>query len=75
MGNIRALTSIAGDKFKNTDVKPFTVKGKEYGQFKLVGNVNWLRVYKAGHEASAYQPEAALAAFSSIIAKKGLSAA
>lgn len=72
MGNYRVITAIAGDTFKNTALKPFTVNGKEYGQFKSVGNVNWLRVYKAGHETSAYQPEAALSAFTSIISKKGL---
>lgn len=73
IGNYDVLQSIAPQEFVDTPLTPYTVNGKKYGEYKTHGNLNWLRVYAAGHEVPAYQPEAALAAFTSIMSKKPLS--
>ncbi|RKL05286.1 Carboxypeptidase S1 [Fusarium oxysporum] len=73
MGNYRALNSIAPQSFVSAPLKSFTVGGKKYGEFKTSGNLSWLRVYGAGHEVPAYQPEAALAAFIATMSKKPIS--
>lgn len=74
MGNYDAVQAIGSPEFVNAPLKPYTVGGKKYGEYKTAGNFNFLRVYAAGHEVPAYQPEAALAAFTSIMSKKPLSA-
>jgi carboxypeptidase C (cathepsin A) len=73
MGNYRALNSIAPQSFVSAPLNSFTVGGKKYGEFKTSGNLSWLRVYGAGHEVPAYQPEAALAAFIATMSKKPIS--
>jgi carboxypeptidase C (cathepsin A) len=73
MGNYRALSSIAPQSFVSAPLKSFTVGGKKYGEFKTSGNLSWLRVYGAGHEVPAYQPQAALAAFISTMSRKPIS--
>lgn len=73
IGNFDAANTIGGSDFANQQVQPYTVSGKQYGEFKTKNNLNWLRVYAAGHEVPAYQPEAALAAFTAIISKQPLS--
>ncbi|KAM0205557.1 hypothetical protein ACHAQI_009117 [Fusarium lateritium] len=73
MGNYRALNSIASASFVSAPLKPYTVNGKKYGEYKTSGNLSWLRVYEAGHEVPAYQPEAALAAFIATMSKKPIS--
>lgn len=73
MGNYQALESIASPAFVSAALKDYTVNGKKYGEYKNAGNLNWLRVYAAGHEVPAYQPQAALAAFTSIMSKQALS--
>ncbi|KAM0671035.1 hypothetical protein ACQRIU_001430 [Beauveria bassiana] len=72
IGNYDAIQSIAPQEFVSASIKPYTVGGKKYGEYKTAGKLNWLRVYKAGHEVPAYQPEAALAAFTSIMSKQSL---
>jgi len=44
-------------------LRPYKVKGTQYGEYKTADNLGWLRVYEAGHEVPYYQPEAALQAF------------
>ncbi|KAM0595077.1 hypothetical protein ACHAP1_000564 [Verticillium nonalfalfae] len=73
MGNYRALNSIAKKPFLSAPLLPYTVNGKKYGEYKTSGNLSWLRVYEAGHEVPAYQPEAALAAFISTMSRKPIS--
>lgn len=72
MGNFNAINSIGGTSFASAPIKSYTVGGKAYGEYKTSGNLNWLRVYGAGHEVPAYQPQAALAAFISIMSKQPL---
>ncbi|RGP81163.1 carboxypeptidase d [Fusarium longipes] len=73
MGNYRALNSIAPKSFVSAPLQSFTVDGTKYGEFKTSGNLSWLRVYGAGHEVPAYQPQAALAAFVATLSKKPIS--
>jgi carboxypeptidase C (cathepsin A) len=73
MGNYRAINSIASKSFVSAPIKPYTVNGKKYGEYKTSGNLSWLRVYEAGHEVPAYQPEAALAAFILTMSRKPIS--
>lgn len=74
MGNYEVVQAIGGPDFVNRPLAPYTVGGQTYGEFKTAGTLNFLRVYAAGHEIPAYQPEAALTAFTSIISKKPLQA-
>ncbi|KAH7010545.1 carboxypeptidase S1 [Ilyonectria destructans] len=73
MGNYRVLNSIAKPSFVSAPLKPYTVNGTKYGEYKTSGNLSWLRVYEAGHEVPAYQPEAALAAFVLTMSMKPIS--
>lgn len=73
MGNYRVLNSIAKPAFVSAPLKSYTVNGTKYGEYKTSGNLSWLRVYGAGHEVPAYQPEAALAAFILTMSKKPIS--
>ncbi|KAI3394111.1 hypothetical protein diail_3235 [Diaporthe ilicicola] len=59
--------------FQSAQLAEYNVNGKSAGQFKTAGNLNFLRVYKAGHEVPYYQPVAALQAFTQIMSGKALS--
>lgn len=41
--------------FKSAELAEYTVDGESYGQFKTAGNLNFLRVYNAGHEVPYYR--------------------
>lgn len=41
--------------FKSKELSEYTVDGESRGQFKTVGNLNFLRVYEAGHEVPYYR--------------------
>ncbi|KUI53502.1 Carboxypeptidase S1 [Cytospora mali] len=41
--------------FQSKALAEYTVDGKSYGQFKTAGNLNFLRVYEAGHEVPYYR--------------------
>ncbi|KKY29980.1 putative carboxypeptidase s1 [Diaporthe ampelina] len=58
--------------FQSAKLAEYTVGGKSHGQFKTAGNLNFLRVYEAGHEVPYYQPAAALQAFTQIMQGKAL---
>ncbi|KAK7720510.1 hypothetical protein SLS63_009728 [Diaporthe eres] len=59
--------------FQSAKLAEYTVSGTSHGQFKTAGNLNFLRVYEAGHEVPYYQPAAALQAFTQIMQGKALS--
>lgn len=42
-------------EFQTTALEEYTVDGVSYGQYKAVGNLNFLRVYEAGHEVPYYR--------------------
>ncbi len=50
----------------------YTVNGKVVGKFKTAGKFSFLEVFDAGHFVAAYQPAAALQAFSQTINQQTL---
>lgn len=44
--------------FQSAKLAEYTVSGKSHGQFKTAGNLNFLRVYEAGHEVPYYRKSA-----------------
>lgn len=44
--------------FQSAKLAEYTVNGKSHGQFKTAGNLNFLRVYEAGHEVPYYRKSA-----------------
>lgn len=42
-------------EFKAASLGEYTLNGTSYGQFKTVGNLNYLKVYAAGHEVPYYR--------------------
>ncbi|KAH8886329.1 carboxypeptidase-like protein S1 [Thozetella sp. PMI_491] len=70
---VNAVNYTGTAAFKAKAVSPYTVNGTQYGEFKTVGNLSWLKVYEAGHEVPYYQPQAALQAFTQTLQKKPLS--
>ena len=48
-------------EFQKAQYTPYTVNGKEAGQYKEVDNLTFLRVYNAGHMVPMDQPAVALA--------------
>lgn len=63
IGNYNAVKRVGGDELDRSELKAFNINGKKMGEFKTVNNLSWLRVYDAGHEVPAYQPEVAFEAF------------
>ncbi|KAI0749825.1 serine carboxypeptidase [Daedaleopsis nitida] len=67
------------DKWAQQNLSSFTVRGEAAGLFKNAGTLSYLRVFKAGHEVSAYgsdfleRGEAALQMFRQIVNGKPLS--
>ena len=41
--------------FNSAALKAYTVNGVNKGEFKVAGNLNYLRVYEAGHEVPYYR--------------------
>ena len=60
-------------QFQSTAVKPYTVSGSHGGDFKVVGNLGWLRVFGAGHEVPFYQPKLSLQVFQQVMSGKPIS--
>lgn len=46
------------EEFRASNYTPFLVEGQEYGAVRQYGNVSFLRLYDAGHQAPYYQPKA-----------------
>lgn len=58
--------------FNQKAVSDYLVNGVNGGEFKTVGSLSWLRVFAAGHEAAAFQPELALQVFKQTMMKTPL---
>ncbi|KAK1989749.1 hypothetical protein LX36DRAFT_664936 [Colletotrichum falcatum] len=54
-------------------MKNFTIDGQKRGEYKNVKNLSWLRVYNAGHEIPAYQPDVAYEVFKQTMSRKPIS--
>jgi carboxypeptidase C (cathepsin A) len=50
-------------EFNAAPLSPFTIEGTEYGRYKTAGNLSYLRVFNAGHQASSFQPKLAQEVF------------
>jgi carboxypeptidase C (cathepsin A) len=59
-------------KFNEAKMSEYTVNGKVVGKFKTAGKFSFLEVFDAGHFVAAYQPAAALQAFSQTINQQTL---
>lgn len=46
--------------FQSAKLAEYTVSGTSHGQFKTAGNLNFLRVYEAGHEVPYYRKPASI---------------
>ena len=71
-GVVSQLTFPGSDKFKETKTGNYAVNGKVVGKFKTAGKFSYLEVSDAGHEVPAYQPAAALQAFTQTIYQQAL---
>ncbi|KAI9430840.1 putative carboxypeptidase S1 [Lactarius indigo] len=60
-------------EFNLAPLVPYTVDGVEFGMFKTAGKLSFLNVFHAGHELPAYQPVAALQAFTQTLRQMPLS--
>lgn len=52
---MNSINYTSATEFQSTELADYTVDGTSYGQFKTVGNLNFLRVYEAGHEVPYYR--------------------
>ncbi|KAK2008829.1 serine carboxypeptidase [Colletotrichum eremochloae] len=73
VGNYNVVQKIGGAEFEKAEMKPFNLNGKKMGEYKSVKNLSWVRVYEAGHEIPAYQPEVAFEVFRQTMSKKPIS--
>ncbi|KAK2043111.1 serine carboxypeptidase [Colletotrichum somersetense] len=73
VGNYNVVKKIGGEEFEKAEMKDFNLGGKKRGEYKTVKNLSWLRVYEAGHEIPAYQPEVAFEVFRQTMSKKPIS--
>ncbi|KAK1977907.1 serine carboxypeptidase [Colletotrichum cereale] len=73
VGVYNVVKKIGGEEFANATMKDFNLNGKKRGEYKTVKNLSWLRVYDAGHEIPAYQPEVAFEVFRQTMSKKPIS--
>lgn len=58
MGNYAVANTISyasSAQFNAASLRPYTVNGTSYGEYKSAGNLSWLRVYEAGHEVPYYR--------------------
>ncbi|KAF1989946.1 putative carboxypeptidase S1 [Aulographum hederae CBS 113979] len=72
-GNLDAANSIdypGKAEFAAKELEPYMFNGKEVGTVKTVGNLSFLRLYDAGHEAMYYQPGPSLQIFKQTMQKK-----
>jgi carboxypeptidase C (cathepsin A) len=56
----------------NTPFTNMTINGKPIAAVQNVDNFSFARVYAAGHEVPAFQPQAALEIFSQVLRKEQL---
>lgn len=58
------------EQYNNQSLKPWTLGGKEVGQYTATDKLTFIRVYEAGHEVPYYQPQTSLTMFRNWINKK-----
>ncbi|TFK31316.1 alpha/beta-hydrolase [Crucibulum laeve] len=70
--SVLAMNWYGKKRINNTPFKNMTIKGKAVAAIQNVDNFSFARVYQAGHEVPAFQPEAAFEIFRQIIHKEQL---
>lgn len=58
MGNLDALHAVEyprQQEFRDAPILPYTINGTSRGEFKIVGNLSWLKVFHAGHEVPMFR--------------------
>ncbi|EIN14710.1 alpha/beta-hydrolase [Punctularia strigosozonata HHB-11173 SS5] len=70
--SVEAMDWYGHDRLVNTPFKNITLDGAPVASIKNIDNFSFARVYQAGHEVPAFQPEAALAIFEQVIKKEQL---
>jgi carboxypeptidase C (cathepsin A) len=67
-----AMDWFGNETLHNTPFTNMTIAGKPVAAIQNVGNFSFARVYEAGHEVPAFQPEASLEIFRQIINRESL---
>ncbi|KAG1859206.1 Alpha/Beta hydrolase protein [Suillus subluteus] len=70
--SVLAMDWYGNETLHNTPFTNMTINGKPIAAVQNVDNFSFARVYSAGHEVPAFQPQAALEIFSQVIRKEQL---
>ncbi|KAJ3569949.1 hypothetical protein NP233_g4713 [Leucocoprinus birnbaumii] len=70
--SVLAMDWYGKERLANTPLRNMTIDGKIVASIQNVDNFSFARVYEAGHEVPAFQPEAAFEIFRQIINKQQL---
>ncbi|KAI0356751.1 alpha/beta-hydrolase [Trametes cingulata] len=70
--SVLAMDWYGNETLHNTPFRNMTIHGKPVAAVQNVDNFSFARVFEAGHEVPAFQPEAAFEIFSQIIRKEQL---
>ncbi|KAG1740432.1 Alpha/Beta hydrolase protein [Suillus paluster] len=70
--SVLAMDWYGNETLHNTPFINMTIDGKPVAAVQNLDNFSFVRVYEAGHEVPAFQPEAALEIFSQVIRKEQL---
>ncbi|KAF5350558.1 hypothetical protein D9756_008576 [Leucocoprinus leucothites] len=70
--SVLAMDWYGKERINNTPFKNMTIDGKAVAAIQNVDNFSFARVYEAGHEVPAFQPEASFEIFRQIINKEQL---
>ncbi|KAJ7590662.1 alpha/beta-hydrolase [Mycena floridula] len=70
--SVLAMDWFGKEELANTPFTNITINGKPVAAVQNVGNFSFARVYEAGHEVPAFQPEAALEIFRQVINREAL---
>ncbi|GAA5812253.1 hypothetical protein MFLAVUS_005703 [Mucor flavus] len=72
-GNFEVMSQLqfnGSEQYNNQSLKPWTLGGKEVGQYITTDKLTFIRVYEAGHEVPYYQPQTSLTMFRNWINRK-----
>jgi len=70
--SVLAMDWFGKEQLANTPFTNMTVNGKVVAAIQNVGNFSFARVYEAGHEVPAFQPEASLEIFRQVVNRQPL---
>ncbi|KAI0342248.1 alpha/beta-hydrolase [Trametopsis cervina] len=70
--SVLAMDWFGNETLHNTPFTNMTIRGEAVAAIQNVGNFSFARVYQAGHEVPAFQPEAAFQIFSQVLRNEPL---